>query len=80
MKFEGLTERQCEIADLLYECETLEEVKYFLDYVLPSEERTSALTLLEMMHQDNYEEAYGVDEAYYEVQLLLHKIYNKNVK
>ena len=76
--YENLTERQVEIYDMLAECETLEEVKFVLDYVLPHSERECALTLIELMHMDNYEYNYGLDEAEYEVSLLLEKIMNKD--
>jgi len=76
--YENLTERQVEIYDILAECESFEEVKFVLDYVLPNSERTCALTLIEIMHMDNYEYNCGLYEVEYEVVLFLEKIMNKN--
>ena len=52
IKLHGLTERQVELCDMLWECHSIEDVSFLLDVVLTEEERLMALTLIEMIHME----------------------------
>jgi hypothetical protein len=49
---DGLTTRQCEICDMLWECSNIDEVRFLLDYVLDDHDRMTALTLIEIIHME----------------------------
>ena len=52
IQLHGLTPRQCELCDMLWECTSVDEVKFLLDYWLTDDDRLMALTLIEMMHME----------------------------
>jgi hypothetical protein len=49
---DGLTPRQAEICDLLWNCSSVDEVRYLLDYALDEEDKLAALTLIEIIHME----------------------------
>lgn len=52
IKLYGLTPHQAELCDILWDCETMEEVKLLLNYCLTDEDRNTALNLIEMIHME----------------------------
>jgi len=52
IKIDGLTTRQYEICDMLWECTSIDEVKFLLDYVLEDHDRMTALKLIEIIHME----------------------------
>ena len=55
MQIDGLTPYQVELCDLIYQCDTREELDYLLEVLDPSDRRT-AMTLIRMMHLEYIEE------------------------
>lgn len=54
MTLHGLTTRQCEIADMLWACDTQDDMIKLMKK-LPKQDRTTAQTLVIMMIQDSLE-------------------------
>ena len=63
MQLEGLTPRQAEICDMLRACESMEEVKFLLDYCLTEDDRAMAVTLLEVMYIEAAEAQGALEEV-----------------
>ena len=74
MQLEGLTPRQAEICDMLWACESMEEVKFLLDYCLTEDDRAMAVTLLEVMHMEAAEAQGALEEVKPIVDDLLDRI------
>jgi hypothetical protein len=74
MQLEGLTPRQAEICDMLWACDSMEEVKFLLDYCLTEDDRAMAVTLLEVMHVEAAEAQGALEEAKPIVDDLLDRI------
>ena len=74
IKLEGLTRHQVEICDMLWECDTTEEVKFLLDVVLSEEDRLTALTLIEMIHMEAAERDGGLERVKPQVNRMLARI------
>ena len=76
--FDGLSERQLELCDMLLECQSLEEVSFLLNYALTDEDKISALTLIEIMHLDAAEEDGGLNLVESLVEDMLNEVMNKS--
>ena len=74
MRLEGLTARQAEICDMLWACDSMEEVKFLLDYCLTEDDRAMAVTLLEVMHMEAAEAQGALEEVKPIVDDLLDRI------
>jgi hypothetical protein len=74
MQLEGLTPRQAEICDMLWACDSMEEVKFLLDYCLTEDDRAMAVTLLEVMHVEAAEAQGALEEVKPIVDDLLDRI------
>ena len=55
MTIDGLTERQVQLCDMLWACDTMEDVQELMDQ-LYEPERQQAETLMQIMIQDSLEE------------------------
>lgn len=77
IKLHGLTAHQAELADMLWDCETMEEVKLLLNYCLTDEDRNMALVLIEMIHMEAAERDGELEKVAPVVDKLLHKIMNE---
>lgn len=64
----GLTQRQKSIMDLLWGCETLEQVQTMIRALPTQRDQWDALSLIEIATQDSIEEEQGLDS--YEAQAL----------
>ena len=78
MWYDGLTEHQCEIADMIYECETIDECKFLLDYCFTEEDRIIALTLIELMHLESLETDENMVSVEADANEILQKIMQKS--
>lgn len=78
MWYDGLTARQCEIADMIYECETIDECKFLLDYCFTEEDRITALTLIELMHLESLETDENMVSVEADADEILQKIMQKS--
>ena len=78
MWYDGLTARQCEIADMIYECETIDECKFLLDYCFTEEDRIIALTLIELMHLESLETDENMVSVEADANEILQKIMQKS--
>ena len=78
MWYDGLTARQCEIADMIYECETIDECKFLLDYCFTEEDRIIALTLIELMHLESLETDQNMVSVEADADEILQKIMQKS--
>lgn len=76
--FDGLSERQLELCDMLLECQSLEEVSFLLNYALTDEDKISALTLIEIMHLDAAEEDGELKSVELIVEDMLNEVMNKS--
>ena len=74
MQLEGLTPRQAEICDMLWACDSMEEVKFLLDYCLTEDDRAMAVTLLEVMYIEAAEAQGALEEVKPIVDDLLDRI------
>jgi len=74
MQLDGLTPRQAEICDMLWACDSMEEVKFLLDYCLTEDDRAMAITLLEVMHVEAAEAQGALEEVKPVVDDLLDRI------
>ena len=74
MQLDGLTPRQAEICDMLWACDSMEEVKFLLDYCLTEDDRAMAVTLLEVMHVEAAEAQGALEEVKPVVDDLLDRI------
>jgi hypothetical protein len=74
MQLDGLTSRQAEICDMLWACDSMEEVKFLLDFCLTENDRATAIVLLEIMHMEAAEIDGRLEEAKPLVDDLLDRI------
>ena len=74
MQLDELTSRQAEICDMLWACDSMEEVKFLLDYCLTEDDRAMAVTLLEVMHVEAAEAQGALEEVKPIVDDLLDRI------
>lgn len=77
MYLTDLNRSQRELCRLLFACETIEEVKYLLDYVLSEEDRMMALTLIEIIHMDSAEQNGDLDAVKPLVNRMLKRVMSK---
>ena len=77
MYLDGLTHRQAEICDMLWACNTMDEVKFLLDYCLTAEDHYTALTLIEIMHMEAAEADGELELVKPEVDEFLNDIMNR---
>ena len=77
---DGLTRRQVEICDMLWECDSIDEVRFLLDFVLSEEDRLTALTLIEIIHMESCEKEGGLERiAPYVNKMIDRIIKNKTI-
>ena len=69
----GLTDRQTQLCDMLWACDTQAEVNELLDE-LYEPERTEARTLQEMMMQEAAEEELSLMERYPDAEAMLDRL------
>jgi hypothetical protein len=77
MYLDGLTHRQVEICDMLWSCDTMDEVNFLLNFCLTDEDRRTALTLIEIMHMEAAEADGELELVKHEVDELLNNIMNR---
>jgi len=56
IQLHGLNKDQREIADMLWNCNTMDEVNFMLKYTLTENDRQTAYTIMEMIKQEMAEE------------------------
>ena len=79
LKIDGLTEEQCMFLDLIYACESYDELMKFT-HRLPRKEQLEVLTLIQiLLHETIEEEMIKPMTSYPEAEQIINKI-RKNLK
>lgn len=73
MIIDGLTERQVQLCDMLWACDTVDDVEELMN-LLYEPERTQAQTLMQIMIMDSREEELSLMERYPDAEAMLEKL------
>ena len=73
MQIEGLTNRQVELCDALWDCETMDEVETML-YTLTPSERMQAETLMQIMVMEEQEEQLELMDRYPDAEAMIERL------
>ena len=73
MEIRGLTDRQVELCDMLWACDTQEDVAELME-MLYEPERTQAKTLMQIMLMEEVEEELSLMERYPEAEAMLDRL------
>ena len=73
MQIEGLTKRQVELCDALWDCESLDEVETML-YTLTPSERMQAETLMQIMVMNEQDEQLELMDRYPDAEAMIERL------
>lgn len=73
MEIRGLTDRQVELCDMLWDCATMEDVHTLMNS-LPAVEKPQAETLMEIMVQESREEELSLMERYPDAEAMIERL------
>ena len=73
MQIEGLTNRQVELCDALWDCETMDEVETML-YTLTPSERMQAETLMQIMVMNEQDEQLELMDRYPDAEAMIERL------
>lgn len=73
MIIDGLTDRQVQLCDMLWACDTMDDVEELMN-LLYEPERTQAHTLMQIMIMDSREEELSLMERYPDAEAMLEKL------
>ena len=73
MTITGLTDRQVQICDMLWACDTQEDVAELMS-VLPAVEARQAETLMQIMIQEDCEEELSLMERYPDAEAMIERL------
>ena len=73
MEIRGLTDRQVELCDMLWACDTQEDVAELME-MLYEPERTQAKTLMQIMLMEEVEEELSLMERYPDAEAMLDRL------